>query len=1237
MVFLRKHIFLILGILSLCTTLALYLIKEHSTLRNEKEIHAEIARNLKSEISACEKELNKLSNFIENEKQVFFTTVGTNYKHPILIFKGNKLQVWTTSKIPFDTEKLAKSLKYSFYNEREEKYVCVSIQRKIGHDIYYIVGLLPIVKKYSIQNDYLKTEYNPNIFSFKNFAGIFFEYKSEPEYSNYYAKGDTFLFSLNLPNQIVNDQEVYDWLILLFLSLGLICLIQELTLMLYHKIKSYSTYKSIAIWAVYIVALRAFLMFIDYPGGLKSLKVFQSQYFVHNVLCPSLGDFLMHMLALSIVICIIFFKLRNKREPEFFRKLGDIPRWILAIFLVIFIHLLYRGLFEAISLVNSNYEYGIDITRNIDVNPFKIVSWSIYIILAFSFFGVYQISIRIFDKLCFKLNKTKRLLLFGLSTLLYGGISLLFGKLNSPLLYIGIVHFMIIILFDFINVINRFDYTIYIYFLVSATVCACAGSLAIYVTETNKTLQNKNLFSTTIMTENDLYGEFLLKEASDKIKDDPLIANRLSSGPLTSVDLVEQKILKIHLNKYFNKFDIKVKVYDLNGDEYFNTDAENYYLIRNKYFKPQYKTEYSNIFFVNLPGTEKKYLNFIEIKDFTNTVGYIVLEFTFKKYVPNSIYPALLIDKRFNRSNLFPEYSYAIFNNDTLNSSSGSYIYSKQFFEQVKEAKYTNTTYFSYHGYQHFVSFVKHKSIIVSSPDHSFEELASNFSFLFILQLVAILGIVGYYFIYLNYTKENINYSTKIQIYLNIAFILPLVVVTFVFMLITIKNYNDDLKTNFNNIASKASDRLTDFIEEYRTGRIDYQRFNNNFSELAQNFETDINLYDKRGKMLNTSQPLIYEKKLLSERINPLAYSEIIEKKKKSIIVNERIGALNYYDVYTSLKSQKSGHIQGIVSIPFYETKAEIQKKLITVIVTIFNIFVIVFILFVIVTYYATKSLTFPIEQLKLSMQSVSLQKENEAIAWNSKDEIGQLIGEYNKMIFKLKESKEQLTKTEKETAWREMAKQVAHEIKNPLTPMKLNLQYLDMMIRNDEDPEKIEMATHKTIKVMLEQINTLSEIATSFSNFAKMPLPKMEEYDVCAVIQSTFELYRNHEKVQINLLCKPKKVLTLGDRELMGRIINNLIINGIQSVVAPNVPEITLSLELTGHKIFIRVRDNGGGIPEEIKDKVFLPNFSTKYTGSGLGLAMAKQGIEFFGGKIYFEPLASGGTEFVIELPQKH
>jgi two-component system, NtrC family, nitrogen regulation sensor histidine kinase NtrY len=1237
MAFVRKHIFTFLGILFGCAAFITYWAKQTSTLNNDQEIHQEISRNLRLEISSCEKELNKLSNFIENEKQVFFTTVGTNYKHPILIYKGSKLVVWTTNKIPIETEKIAKSLKYSFYNEREEKYVSVAIQKKIGRDIYYIVGLLPIVKKYSIQNDFLQTEYNQNVFSFKNFSGIFFEYKSEPEYSNYYAKDGTFLFSLNLPNQIANDQEAFDWFILSFLTLCISFLVLELSRFINRWTKGQNPYKSISIWILFVLGIRVFLMLIDYPYGIKNLKIFQTKYFIHNYLCPSLGDFFLHFVALAIIIVILFFKHREKREPEFFKNLNPRTKLLLAVGIVFFIHLIYRGLFEAICLVNSNYEYGIDVTKNIDINSFKIISWAIYIILAFSFLGVYQISIRLFDRLSLTTQKSRHIILFCAGTLAYAGLTLVLNSLNWSLLAIGIVHFVIIIRFKLLNIINRFDYTIYIYLLVNATVCATAGSLAIFTTENNKNLQNKNLFSTTIMTENDLYGEFLLKEASDKIKNDPLIVNRLGSGPLTSVDLIEQKILKIHLNKYFNKFDIKVKVFTLSGEEYFNSISENYFSMRSRYYKQNFKTEYPDIFFINTAGSDKKYLNFIEIKDAEQTVGYIILEFTFKKYVPNSIYPTLLIDKRFNRSNYFPEYSYAMYNNDTLNSSSGAYIYSKLFFEKAQEAKYTNVNHFLYNGYLHHLTFLKHKTIIVSSPDHRFEELASNFSFLFIIQLVAILAIVGYYFAYLNYSKQNINYSTKIQIYLNIAFILPLIVVTFVFMLITIKNYNDDLKTNFNNIALKVSDRLTDFTEEYRTGRIDYQRFGNNFAELAQNFETDINLYDKRGKILNTSQPLIYEKKLLSEYINPLAYSEIIEKKKKSIVVNERIGELNYYDVYTSLKSQKSGQIQGIVSIPFYETKAEIQKKLITVIVTIFNIFVIVFILFVVVTYYATKTLTFPIEQLKLSMQSVSLQKENEAIHWNSKDEIGQLISEYNKMILKLQESKEQLTKTEKETAWREMAKQVAHEIKNPLTPMKLNLQYLEMMIKNNDDPEKIELATNKTIKVMLEQINTLSEIATSFSNFAKMPLPKLEAYNLYAVTQSIYDLYKSNKDITVLFVGKPVKVSTIGDKELMGRIINNLIINGIQSVNTSKKPHITISLETTQSKIIVKIKDNGEGIPEEIRDKVFLPNFSTKYTGSGLGLAMAKQGIEFFGGKIYFISQEGQGTEFFIELPIKH
>jgi nitrogen fixation/metabolism regulation signal transduction histidine kinase len=226
------------------------------------------------------------------------------------------------------------------------------------------------------------------------------------------------------------------------------------------------------------------------------------------------------------------------------------------------------------------------------------------------------------------------------------------------------------------------------------------------------------------------------------------------------------------------------------------------------------------------------------------------------------------------------------------------------------------------------------------------------------------------------------------------------------------------------------------------------------------------------------------------------------------------------------------------------------------------------------------------------------------------------------------------LSQSEKQTAWREMAKQVAHEIKNPLTPMKLSIQQLQRTLPMD-DPKSRDRI-ERALNSLTEQIDNISEIANSFSEFAKMPVPRNEKFDLVPVVQKTTDLYSQNNNIKILFESKYKQMFVNGDRLLVSRVITNLILNGIQSVPPLRQPEIKVKVYKNPEENFgiIEVSDNGEGIPEDVRKKVFIPNFSTKVGGSGLGLAMAKRGIEHAGGNIWFETEEGVGTIFFIDLP---
>jgi two-component system, NtrC family, nitrogen regulation sensor histidine kinase NtrY len=296
------------------------------------------------------------------------------------------------------------------------------------------------------------------------------------------------------------------------------------------------------------------------------------------------------------------------------------------------------------------------------------------------------------------------------------------------------------------------------------------------------------------------------------------------------------------------------------------------------------------------------------------------------------------------------------------------------------------------------------------------------------------------------------------------------------------------------------------------------------------------------------------------------------------------------------------------------------------------NIFTVMFITFMLLTFFASRALTVPLRLLADKLKRTSLTGKNEMLAYEGADEIGMLVNEYNRMLLTLEQNKQDLAIQEKEAAWREMARQVAHEIKNPLTPMKLSLQYLQKAI--SENRPNTEQLISKISQTLITQINILSDIATSFSSFTSMPEPKAELVNVAAALRKAADLHNDPATAIITTNIPAEEVLVMADESLLVRTFNNLLLNAIQAVPASRKPQININLHRNSELVHIDIRDNGSGIPADIRQKVFVPNFSTKYTGSGIGLAVAKRGIENAGGKIWFETETGKGTTFKITLP---
>jgi len=311
-----------------------------------------------------------------------------------------------------------------------------------------------------------------------------------------------------------------------------------------------------------------------------------------------------------------------------------------------------------------------------------------------------------------------------------------------------------------------------------------------------------------------------------------------------------------------------------------------------------------------------------------------------------------------------------------------------------------------------------------------------------------------------------------------------------------------------------------------------------------------------------------------------------------------------------------------------YDKKEVNKEELQSFLSNLTYIYIALFFAASILAYFLSNYITKSLQRITAMLKKVQLSEKNEPLLWESDDEIGSLVKEYNRMLQEVELSAELLAKSERESAWREMAKQVAHEIKNPLTPMKLRIQLLKKAWE-EKDPN-LDDKILSTTNSLVEQIDTLTKIADEFSNFAKMPKANSTELNLESVLKASLDLYKETKNITITY----RSILNLdpmvmADKDQVLRVFNNLLTNAIQAIPKGKDGEIDVVLKDYNEMLIVEIKDNGIGIPDDKKDKIFVPNFTTKSTGMGLGLAMVKDIMNSLDGDLWFKSKVGEGSQF--------
>lgn len=612
----------------------------------------------------------------------------------------------------------------------------------------------------------------------------------------------------------------------------------------------------------------------------------------------------------------------------------------------------------------------------------------------------------------------------------------------------------------------------------------------------------------------------------------------------------------------------------------------------------------------------------------------LFIQLTRKAITQGVGYPELLINKRDRMDeNKLHGYSYAKYADGRLVYRYGAFDY--PLVRASLKTDSTNTLTQS-DGYSHLACQTSaRQALVVSHPVMTLSHFMTSYSFIFLGMLVLCPAIM----ISASRSRRShwahMSLSERLHAGLVVFVMLLFVLLCAVSSIQSMSDFEQESRNRLSDALQAVEAAMTDELSglnqrDVASSRAYTVEIDNALQRAADPFAADAHLFSAEGKLIGTSRREMFMSGLVAPLMNDEAKGMLANGKGEAF-VQERIGALLHYAIYAPLFND-GGELLGYVDVPFFNDVSAMRRQMMSTIVPITNSMMLIILLAIVFSYVMAHGITRHLAELRDILRHSDIDSRGAKLAYPYDDEVGQIVSAYNKMTAQLHASAERLAATERESTWREMARQVAHEIKNPLTPMKLSVQYLLRLWETRR--ENFEPMLHKTAQTLIEQIDQLTSVASQFSGIAKMKQAEPEPMDLAARLSATTTLFSRSEGSTLTYDGPKDGVWIMADPDLMTSVFNNLIKNAQQSAKDGRLVDIAVTLRHDGKTATVDVADNGDGIDDEVKEKVFKPNFTTKSTGMGLGLAITKTIVTNSGGQISFATTVGHGTTFSVTLP---
>ncbi len=1094
--------------------------------------------------------------------------------------------------------------------------------------------LIPVLNEYYVETDYLSKQFVHDEDAISKIAIT----TSETKFPVKSIRGKPLFYIKGLSHANVGTA---DLLTIVLRLTGLIFFLIYISLLAESISRKSRTLYGVAFLAVSFILIRLLIYYGQDFFSLRQFGLFDPAIYATNDFNPSLGDLLINSILLCWVVLFSWYNITPQQKvPSYLKGKLLYGAGFIAIFILIF------STFQLANIVRSlvaDSQVSFNVTDFFGLDFYTIIGFIVLALLSLTYYYFTRLLFRFIFSV-FRDNYTYIYFCLAFVGLLF----LTFRSGNSivlfhlPVLLWLVLYTLLVSQEKFI--INRFRITVAgaLFWIFVFSV-----SLAAIIMQGNR--------------ENELSLRKAMAEKYDRITD-PATNSTLSIAiayldnrfllnnfnrfrDVRQNQFLRDSILKEIFSDYTIRYDTKIYVFDSFDSSVNNKDLRGYPELNNIFTVRSKPTGIPDVNFLESSFDRLTYITRRVVKKGGNKIGTFFIISTPRQYgTTDALYPELFrqVSKREDDENS-PIYSYAIYKDNLLFSSSAKYPFAiKISKEQIPAKDFEQRTNSGYDELWYRAG--NDKVVVIAKKGDSLLEGITLFSYLFcaFLFMVGLLQVIS---LIIRLFKDRAAFSLFAQFSIRSQIQGTIIFISlFSFFIIGVATIQFFIARYNRNNIDKLSKTAGVMVRELQKRLSDTSAFSGNMSdsvsftnlqrlvnEVADIHDADVNLYNLQGNLQVSSENEVYDKGILSKQMHPLAYYHLSRLRKVQYVQKETLSSLDYWSIYAAVRNDKREVVQ-YLNIPYFSSQIDLKQEISNFLVTIINLNAFIFLIAGVIALFITNKITQSFSVIGDRMREITLGKTNEQIAWNRKDEIGELVKQYNKMVLQLEESAEALAKSEREGAWREMARQVAHEIKNPLTPMKLSIQYLQKAI--DSNQPNVKELTAGVANTLIEQIDHLSKIAADFSQFANIGNKKIELVDLHQVIGILVDLYSSNPKVNIEWNKVFGSVVMKADKTHMNRVFTNLLANAVDACQDEEVCQIKIDEVQKDSRITISVEDNGEGIPTEMRSKIFTPNFTTKTSGTGLGLAMTKSIVEQAKGNIWFETEEGKGTIFFVELP---